>query len=144
MEALPPIEWRVHLKSPREEAFAAWTTDSGRARFWAEESCETQGGFALRFVNGEALEVGLLEASPPSRLVFRYFGGSTVTVNFAPDGQGGCDVHLREDGVPPEEHLENFAGWVSVLLALKAAVDFGVDLCAHDPSRSWDQRHVDN
>lgn len=36
------------------------------------------------------------------------------------------------------------AGWVSVLLALKAAVDFSVDLRNHDPGRTWDQGYADN
>ena len=144
MERLPPIEWRVHLKSPPEDAFAAWTTDKGRESFWAEESLGNERGFQLRFINGASLDVEVLEATAPSRLAFRYFGGSVVTVDFAADGKGGCDLHLREEGVPPAEHLENFAGWVSVLLAFKAALDFDVDLRSHDPNRSWDQRHVDN
>jgi len=36
------------------------------------------------------------------------------------------------------------AGWVSVLMALKAAVDHGVDLRNHDPQRTWDQGYADN
>jgi hypothetical protein len=37
----------------------------------------------------------------------------------------------------------NLAGWVSVLLALKAAVDFGVDLRNSDPARRWEDGYVD-
>jgi hypothetical protein len=36
------------------------------------------------------------------------------------------------------------AGWVSVLLALKAAADFGIDLRNHDPARTWNKGYVDN
>jgi hypothetical protein len=36
------------------------------------------------------------------------------------------------------------AGWVSVLLALKAAADFGVDLRNHDAARTWAQGYCDN
>src|SRR3546814_6049697 len=73
-----------------------------------------------------------------------YFGGSTVTVTLSPDDGHGCDVHLVETGIASaEEWVENHAGWVSVLLALKATGDFGVDLRAHDPARSWEGRHVD-
>jgi hypothetical protein len=32
----------------------------------------------------------------------------------------------------------------SVLLALKAAVDFGVELRNHDLNRTWDQGYGDN
>ncbi|HEX8258371.1 MAG TPA: SRPBCC domain-containing protein [Allosphingosinicella sp.] len=143
MDGAPPIEWRVHVRSSPEAAYEAWTKDAGRSRFWAEESRSGPGGFELRFVNGQALAVEVVEAMPATRLVFRYFGGSTVTLAFEPDGRGGCDLYLREEGVPAEEHLENYAGWVSVLLAFKAAVDFGIDLRAHDPKRTWERRHVD-
>lgn len=141
---LPPIEWRLHLKSSPHKLFEYWATDEGRARFWCEQSVTTERGFTLHFVNGHSLEVELTEAVRAERLVFRYFGGSTVTVTFAPDGLGGCDVHLSEQDVQPSEHLENYAGWVSVLLALKAAADFGFDLRSHDPSRTWDESFVDN
>ncbi len=113
----------------------------GRERFWAEESQSAEGGFDLTFVNGERLHVELVEARAPERLIFRYFGGSTVTVDIAADPAGGCDLRLREENAP--EPLENYAGWVSVLLACKAAVDRGVDLRSHDPYRSWGQGFVD-
>ena len=51
-------------------------------------------------------------------------------------GRGGTDLTLTETGVPSEWRKENLAGWVSVLLALKAAVDHGVDLRVHDTSRT--------
>jgi hypothetical protein len=41
-------------------------------------------------------------------------------------------------------HTEVIAGWVSVLMCLKAAVDFGVDLRAHDPEKHWDNGYVEN
>ena len=140
---LPPIEWRAHLSSPRERVFGVWTTDAGRELFWAQRSLTRHGGFELAFVNGQTLFVEIVEALAPERFVFRYFGGSTVTLLFEETADGGCDLHLREEGVPPAEHLENCAGWVSVLLACKAAADFGIDLRSHDPGRSWEQRFVD-
>lgn len=137
----PPIDWRIHLASPPWKVWRAWTTDAGRERFWAEASGAAEGGFDLAFVNGEALRVEVVEAQADRRLVFRYFGGSTVTVELAPDGAGGCDLRLREEGAP--DPLANRAGWVSVLLACKAAVDFGIDLRSRDPARSWDAGFVD-
>lgn len=144
MPGLPSIEWRVHLTSAPEAVFEAWTTDRGRTRFWAEESRATDGGFTLSFVNGRRLDVPIVESAPPIRFAFRYFGGSAVRLDFASDGDGGCDLTLRETGVPEAEHVDNYAGWVSVLLTLKAALDFAVDLRGHDGSRSWEQRYVDN
>ena len=144
MPDLPPIAWRVHLNSSPEQVYAAWATDEGRERFWAERSEQIPGGFRLSFIGGETLDVLLAEASPHRRFVFHYFGGSTVAVDLESDGAGGCDLLLAERDVPTSEHLENYAGWISVLLALKAAVDFRIDLRGHDPARSWAQRYVDN
>lgn len=137
----PPIDWRIHLRSPPEAVWRAWTTDEGRESFWAETSSGDETGFDLGFVNGERLRVELVEVRAAERLVFRYFGGSTVTLDLSPDGDGGCDLRLREEGAP--EPVENHAGWVSVLLACKASVDFGVDLRSHDRDRSWDRGFVD-
>ena len=140
---LPPILWRVHLSSPAERVFELWTSDAGRERFWAGRSLTLEGGFELSFVNGQKLLVETVELLPPKRFVFRYFGGSSVTLEFEATADGGCDLELREEGVPPSEHLENYAGWVSVLLACKAAADFDIDLRSHDPARSWERRFVD-
>ncbi len=137
----PDIDWRIRFASSPETVWRAWTTDEGRERFWAERSLGDESGFDLDFVNGESLRVDLVEARPPERLVFRYFGGSTVAIELAPDGRGGCDLRLREVGAP--QPMENYAGWVSVLLTCKAAVDSGIDLRSHDPGRSWDQGFVD-
>ena len=51
---------------------------------------------------------------------------------------------LTDAGVPAADRVEVTAGWVSVLMALKAAVDFSVDLRNHDPLRTWDQGFVEN
>ena len=139
----PPIEWRVHFSSSPEEVFKIWSEDEGRQRFWCETSRANATGFTLGFINGQSIDIGILEVLPPSRFVFRYFGGSQVTLSLAGDDKGGCDLLLIEEGVPAEEHLDNYAGWVSVLLACKAALDFGVDLRSHDPARSGDQCYVD-
>ncbi len=134
-------DWRVRFASPPEAVWQAWTTDAGRERFWAETSSGDDAGFELSFLNGEALRVEVVEARAPGLLVFRYFGGSTVTIDFAAGGSGGCDLRLREEGAA--DPAGNRAGWVSVLLSCKAAVDFGVDLRSHDPARSWDEGYVD-
>jgi hypothetical protein len=79
------------------------------------------------------------EQTAPHRFVVEYLGGSVVTFTLAADGQGGTDLTLNDSGVAAEWYAETLAGWVSVLMALKAAVDFGVDLRNHDPERTWDQ-----
>jgi hypothetical protein len=49
-----------------------------------------------------------------------------------------------DEGVAAEDLAEVSSGWVSVLMALKAAVDFGVDLRNHALNRTWDDGFVDN
>jgi hypothetical protein len=51
---------------------------------------------------------------------------------------------LTDQGVPEEDRIEIIAGWVSVLMALKASVDFGIDLRNHDPQRTWNECYVEN
>jgi hypothetical protein len=73
-----------------------------------------------------------------------YYGNSVATFELADDRAGGTDLILTDSGVPDEDRSEVIAGWVSVLTALKAAVDFGVDLRNHDPLRTWDDGYVEN
>jgi hypothetical protein len=60
-----------------------------------------------------------------------------------PDPDGGTVLTVTETGTPAEEWLDNHAGWVSLLLTLKGAVDFGVDLRNGSASRSWRNGFVD-
>ena len=136
------IRWRLHLRSPPEQVFRFWATDAGRSAFLSEASEQAGGEVRLRYPNGQSLTLGSIVAEPPHRFVFSYFGGSGVEVLLEPDGRGGCDLTLVETGASEPE--ENRPGWVSVLLALKAACDHGVDLRNHDPARTWDEGYVDN
>jgi hypothetical protein len=92
------------------------------------------------FPNGIELQSRILAAEPPEVFALTYFGGSKVVFRIAPDGGGGCDLSLTDSA----DDAETVAGWVSVLLALKAAVDFGVDLRNHDERRTWSQGYADN
>ncbi len=138
------IRWRLHLASPPEKVFEVLATDVGRARFWAESAVERDGAIDFRFPNGMTWRAKVLERVPASRLVVEYFGGSRTTFELASDGRGGTDLTLTDEGVPEIWREETKAGWVSVLMALKAVVDFGVDLRNHDPQRSWDAGFADN
>lgn len=116
---------------------------AGRKRFWAASAEEVDGVIAFQFTNGQALACRILERNPPGRFALSYFGDSRVVFDLTPDGQGGTDLELTETAVPAGEVLENLPGWVSVLLGLKAAVDFGVDLRNHHPTRQWEQGYID-
>ena len=145
-DAQPPIIWRLHLRSAPEAVFALLATDAGREKFWAEHSRASAdgAGIELEFPNGQRLTCRVLANEPPRRFAVEYFGGSRAEFHLAGDGLGGTDLTLTETGVSAVEWSENHAGWVSVLLVLKAACDHGVDLRAHDPRRTWDQRYVEN
>jgi uncharacterized protein YndB with AHSA1/START domain len=138
------IAWRLHLASPPEAVYSMLATDAGRARFWAEAAVAEAGVIAFSFPNGATWRGAILEDAPPHRFAVRYYGGSVATFDLSSDGAGGTDLRLTDAGVPVEDRMEVIAGWVSVLLALKAAIDFGVDLRNHDPHRTWDHGYADN
>jgi uncharacterized protein YndB with AHSA1/START domain len=143
LESDGTIRWRLHLRSAPEEVYALLATDAGRARFWARRTTTVGGVVRFAFGNGQTLDATVLEASPPARFALTYFGGSRVTFVLRPDGDGGTDLELGEVGVAESERLDDLAGWVSVLLALKAVADFDVDLRNNDPAKRWEDGYVD-
>ena len=138
------IEWRLHLRAARERVFAMLATADGRRQFWAESAEESNGMILFRFPDGSELTSRIIERVPPTRFAVEYFGGSHVLFECVVDGAGGTDLLLTETGTPAAERTENIAGWASVLLCLKAAVDHGVDLRNHDPQRTWRAGYVEN
>lgn len=138
------ITWRLHLRAPVATVYAMLSQAQGRTRFWAESAEEQAGVIHFVFPNGATWEGQILAAEPPRRFAVRYYGGSRATFSLEPSPEGGCELTLTDQGVPPAERCEVTAGWVSVLLALKAAVDFGVDLRNHDPAHNWDQGYAEN
>lgn len=145
MTAQNEVRWKLHLASPPERVYAMLASDEGRAQFWPETSVERDGEMVFTFLSEpQPFTFKILEQSPPSRFVFHYFGDTTVSFELASDGGGGTDLTMSETGFPSESHRqENYAGWLQVLLNLKAAVDFGVDLRNHDPVRTWAQGYCE-
>ena len=93
---------------------------------------------------GRAQDVGH-ERQPEARAhIARHRDADQPARVLADDRRGGTDLTLTETGVPAKWREENRAGWVSVLMALKAAIDFDVDVRSHDPQRTWDQGFVEN
>lgn len=143
LQADGTIRWRIHLRSAPAAVYELLATDAGRRRFWARRSVERGDTLRLEFANGQAVDCTLLERVPARRFALTYFAGSRVSFGLAPDGAGGTDLELVESGVPEGERLDNLAGWVSVLLTLKAAADFGVDLRNDDVAKRWEDDYVD-
>lgn len=136
------IRWRLRLRSPPEAVYEMLATDEGRAAFWAESAEARDGVIHFRFVNGMEDRSPIREARPPTRFALEYFD-SEVVFDLDSDGEGGTDLTLTNTGFHPDERDELLAGWLNVLLPLKAAVDFGVDLRNHDPDRTWDRGYAD-
>lgn len=138
------ICWRLHLRSPVGKVYQALSTDAGRASFWAESAVEREGVIHFIFPNQITWDGQILQAVPPRRYTVRYYGNSTAEFGLEEDGQGGTLLTLTDTGVPAEDRSEVTAGWVSVLMVLKAAVDFGIDLRGHDTQRHWDHGYAEN
>ncbi len=140
----PPISWRIRLRAAPEVVFAALDRADGRRRFWAESAEEVAPGVVeFRFTDGQSWRGRILERVPPRRFSITYVEGSVATFELEPDGRGGTELQLTERGLPADAWADNHAGWVSVLLTLKAAVDFGIDLRNGDPRCSWAAGYVD-
>lgn len=137
------VRWRLHLMAPPQQVFDLLSTDQGRGSFWAQRTVQEGGEILFHFPNGETLRSRIVESVPPHRFSLTYFNGSVVTFELR-DAAPGTDLLLRESGVPIDQIDENRAGWVSVLLNLKAYADHGIDLRNHDPRRTWSEGYVDN
>ena len=137
-----PIRWRIHLPIPPERVFAALDSDEGRASFWAESAVEHHGVIRFRFINGQTCAATILTRRPPYEWSIDYFG-APARFELTADGRGGTDLTLTQTGVPADEWHEVHAGWLNVLLPLKAWLVHGVDLRNHDPARTWSDGYGD-
>ena len=118
-------------------------SDKGRERFWAERSHQHGELVALDFPDGSQTSMRVTVVERPTRLVVHYFGSETAFQLKAVD-QARTDLEVTVSNVPPKELLDVAAGWVSVLLNLKAVLNCGCDLRNHDAERSWQTGFVDN
>lgn len=137
-----PIRWRLHVPAPTERVYEALSTDEGRRGFWADTRTAPDGAIRYRFLGGVEYEGRVLESRAPSVFAVEYFGG-VARFELTPDGSGGTDLELTHTGLRGKEWVESYAGWLNVLLPLKAMVGHGVDLRNRDPRRSWDHGYVD-
>lgn len=137
------IVYRLRLKAAPEDVFNFLATDTGRSAFWAERTEQRGNEITFYFPNDETLLSRVLDSRPPRLFSVTYFNNSTVTFDLKEQAEGTI-LRLRETGVPDSDQCENRAGWVSVLLNLKARVDHGIDLRNHDPQYTWSDGYVDN
>ena len=137
------IEWKVHFVSTIEKVYDALTTDKGRSKFWAEETKEENGYIEFRFLNYPTYKAKIFEYEPLKLFRLEYFG-TDVTFELRKTDDGGTDLILNALTTNEKEKQEMTAGWVSVLMAMKGAVDFGIDLRNHNPERVWGNGFLDN
>ena len=137
-----PITWRLHLPFPPSVVFASLATPEGRAKFWAESALEHDGVIHFIFINGLTYDSKIMARSEPLVFALDYFG-AVVRFDLTDDGFGGTELLLTHTGVSPDDWEDVHAGWLNVLLPLKAWLITSVDIRNHDRTRTWDQRYVD-
>lgn len=135
--------WKLHLKSDPIKVFDLLTTSKGRTKFWAEKAIEEKGIIHFLFPNGLTYQSQILKNIPNKEFHVDYFD-SLVKFQLQQIETGGTDLTLINENIPESDFLEVHAGWVSVLMNLKAVADFQCDLRNHDPKKTWDQGYVDN
>lgn len=122
--------------------FTALATAEGRAKFWAESAIERDGVIHFTFINGYTCDRKIVERREPSVFALDYFG-AVACLKLTDDGTGGTELLLTHRGVSAEDRDEVHAGWLNVLLPLRAWLITAVDIRNHDRTRTWDQRYVD-
>lgn len=137
------IRWKVHFRSPPGKVFEALATEAGRSRFWAEAAPEVDGVITFHILNYEPFSGRVLLRREPSLFKLQYYG-TIVEFSLTGDGGDGTDLSLVATEVDESIRMEMVAGWVSVLMAMKAAVDHDIDLRNHDKSRAWGNGYLDN
>ena len=137
------ITWSVRIDGAIDRVYHFLATDEGRAQFWAESAVESDGKVTFKFPSGETYEGKIISDDPPERFVIDYFG-SPVSFLLQEDESEGTILTMTHHDVDEDIRCETMAGWVSVLLALKAVINFSVDLRNHDPVYTWNEGYVGN
>ena len=137
------IRWRVHFRKTPDVVYEYLTSPEKRKLYWAESAEEQDGIIHFRFLKEVENHARILEKGPGRFFKLEYFG-TLVSFELSTCDGGGCDMTVECEQFEKNERWEFVAGWVSWLLTMKAAVDFGVDLRNHDPERTWFDGFADN
>jgi hypothetical protein len=119
--------WKVFCKSGPSDVYRALSTPLGRERFWASSAEKADGVIAFVLPDGRTGDSRIEQAEQDRLYRVRHFGETLTFVLTATSG--GTELTLDSTSDAAAEH-------VSLLLRLKASVDFGVDLRNHDEGRT--------
>ncbi|WP_299549944.1 SRPBCC domain-containing protein [Seonamhaeicola sp.] len=137
------ITWKLNLRSKPQVVFDLLNTPEGRMKFWTEKATQDQNNIHFSFPNGQTYDGRILVSRPHKEFHLEYFD-SLVKFTLRPSVEGGTDLTLMNENVSESDFSEVHAGWISVLMNLKAVADFNCDLRNHDPEKTWDQGYVNN
>lgn len=133
------VSWNVHLNSSVSKVYEYIATDAGRRLWWSSKSDEKDGYLNLSFGRFR-----ILRKIPDKEFSFNYLDDTTARFLLTACESGGTDLNITETGISSEDHwLQNYPGWVEVLLVLKGAVDFGIDLRHGKNGKTWEDDFVD-
>ncbi len=137
------LEWKINCRSSASKLYSLLTTKEGRESFWATSAPEVGSEIHFSFPNGEKTISEILTKVENKEFIITYFG-SVVKFELQEQDDGYTILTLTSTDIPEYEYTEVKAGWVSVLMNLKAASDFKTDLRNNDPTKTWTQNFADN
>jgi len=137
------VEWRINCRTTAQKIYDTLITPEGRMSFWAESANQLDDHIHFEFPNGLSHSSRVIESIPNKLFCLEYFEAKT-TFMIHPNDDNTCTLTLHAENIPEPDFMEVHAGWVSVLLNLKAFLEHGIDLRNHNQNRTWDQGFVDN
>jgi len=137
------LHLKIKLSSSPEKIYELLSTNHGREKFWVEKSVESNKIVTFYFPNGAIENCRILKKVEEKYFKIEYFN-SLVEFKIIRHSEKECILELNNFNIPAADRFEQYAGWVSVLLSLKAYADFGIDLRNHHPDYTWDQHFIDN
>ncbi len=136
------ITWKILLKSPPNKVFEYLVEDESREKWWVESSQQEGDTIKFTFPNGWESDETIIAMVENRSLEMTYLG-SRIRYDIK-ESDAGTILTVTDFETTPEYRVQVIAGWGSVLMALKGAVDFGIDLRNHRVDYTWEQGFFDN
>lgn len=131
------VSWRMRLASPPAQVCELLADEAGRPHVGSSIEIEAGTDLAAILSRGAIVEGAALDREPPYRFTVRDVDGGVTTCDIADDAVGGSELVLTDVGIAGEDRTDVLAAWVAALSAIKATVDFTLDLHARGQLRNW-------